>query len=207
MALYGFFERIQCHQSGSNLFRWICIRILGKCSVARRRFLCSGDRPSMFFCFHRKGIQRWTLFAAFTRSPFPQVPFREIKGSSWKCFVVVVHGFLGCSFSVGPGRWLCRLRVEGFRWFCRVGCIRVLCFLGLAILWFRVQRYFLGLLVCSDRERGLCSGCKLVNRGGWLHPLNLTYSSPLLASAVLLEEEVVSDVFAYFDEAPGSTER
>jgi len=38
--------------------------------------------------------------------------------------------FLGCSFSVRLSRWLHRLRIEDFGWFCHVGCIRVLCFLG-----------------------------------------------------------------------------
>ena len=112
---------------------------------------------------------------------------------------MVVHGFLGCNFSVGLGRWLCRLRIEDFRLFCRVGCIRVRLFLGLAIPRFRVLQRFLELLLCFGRGRGLGIGCRLLNRGGWLDPLSFTYSSPLVASTGLLEEELISDVFADFD--------
>jgi len=131
---------------------------------------CIGSLPSLvwftpaeFFASRSEAqIQRFLLCS-----------FEKLKASV-KYFVVVMHRFLGCSFSAGLSHWLCRLRIQDFRWFCRVGCIRVLCFLGLAILWFRVQQHFLGFLVCFDRERDLGSGCRLLNLLGWLHPLSVT---------------------------------
>ena len=135
-----------------------------------------GDR---LHCFRSRPFVRFTPAEFFASRSEAQIQrfllcrFEKLKASV-KCFVVVMHGFLGCIFSAGLSHWLCRLRIEDFRWFCHVGRIRVLCFLGLAILWFRVQRRFPALRVCSDRERGLDSGCRLPNRGGWLDPLSVT---------------------------------
>jgi len=80
------------------------------------------------------------------------------------------HGFLRCSFSVRLCHWLIRLNIENLQCSYHVGYKRSHLLLGLAILWFRVQQRFLGLLVCSDRERGLCTGCRLLNLLGWLGP-------------------------------------